>query len=200
MLGFPYRYLLLLCTIMSLVFRSLFIIWFSLMPLLPACDAQKGKCNAEVPRMGMYNCKQKSICSSQHLIGWWRLYFLKIFVRHWKRDLNYERLNPSKIKSSDVNWVALCYRDLFHRVEVTFCDKMIPSDPGFTIDLSQRMTYDQMAHAVAQRVGTDPYLLQFFKCQKYVNLNVTYISEFYKCWHYIKSWSFFTFKILEQNH
>jgi len=45
---------------------------------------------------------------------------------------------------------------------------MIPNDPGFTIDLSQRMTYDQMAHAVAQRVGTDPYLLQFFKCQKYV--------------------------------
>jgi ubiquitin carboxyl-terminal hydrolase 7 len=56
-------------------------------------------------------------------------------------------------------------------VEVTFCDKMIPNDPGFTIDLSQRMTYDQMAHAVAQRVGTDPYLLQFFKCQKYVNPN-----------------------------
>jgi hypothetical protein len=49
---------------------------------------------------------------------------------------------------------------------------MIPNDPGFTIDLSQRMTYDQMAHAVAQRVGTDPYLLQFFKCQKYVNPNI----------------------------
>jgi hypothetical protein len=63
-------------------------------------------------------------------------------------------------------------RDLFYRVEVTFCDKMIPNDPGFTIDLSQRMTYDQMAHAVAQRVGTDPYLLQFFKCQKYVNQNI----------------------------
>ncbi|KDR24281.1 ubiquitin carboxyl-terminal hydrolase 7 [Zootermopsis nevadensis] len=59
------------------------------------------------------------------------------------------------------------FKDLFHRVEVTFCDKMIPNDPGFTIDLSQRMTYDQMAHAVAQRVGTDPYLLQFFKCQNY---------------------------------
>jgi hypothetical protein len=49
---------------------------------------------------------------------------------------------------------------------------MIPNDPGFTIDLSQRMTYDQMAHAVAQRVGTDPYLLQFFKCQKYVHQNI----------------------------
>jgi len=70
-----------------------------------------------------------------------------------------------------LNLLTVC-RDLFHRVEVTFCDKMIPNDPGFTIDLSQRMTYDQMAHAVAQRVGTDPYLLQFFKCQKYVNPNV----------------------------
>lgn len=57
-------------------------------------------------------------------------------------------------------------RDLFYRVEVTFCDKTIPNDPGFTMELSLRMTYDQMAKAVAQRVGTDPYLLQFFKCQK----------------------------------
>lgn len=58
------------------------------------------------------------------------------------------------------------FRDLFYRVEVTFCDKLIPNDPGFTMELSLRMTYDQMAKAVAQRVGTDPYLLQFFKCQK----------------------------------
>jgi len=38
---------------------------------------------------------------------------------------------------------------------------------GFTMELSQRMTYDQFARAVAQRVGmTDPYLLQFFKSQR----------------------------------
>ncbi|XP_018373851.1 PREDICTED: ubiquitin carboxyl-terminal hydrolase 7 isoform X4 [Trachymyrmex cornetzi] len=59
------------------------------------------------------------------------------------------------------------FKDLFYRVEVTFCDKLIPNDPGFTMELSLRMTYDQMAKAVAQRVGTDPYLLQFFKCQNY---------------------------------
>lgn len=58
------------------------------------------------------------------------------------------------------------FEDLFHRVEVTFCDKSIPTDPGFTMDLSQRMTYDQIARAVAQRLGTEPSLLQFFKCQK----------------------------------
>lgn len=59
------------------------------------------------------------------------------------------------------------FKDLFFRVEVTFVDKCIPNDQGFTMELSQRMTYDQLARAVAQRVGTDPYLLQFFKCQSY---------------------------------
>ncbi|XP_046819841.1 ubiquitin carboxyl-terminal hydrolase 7 isoform X2 [Vespa crabro] len=59
------------------------------------------------------------------------------------------------------------FKDLFSRVEVTFCDKTIPNDPGFTMELSLRMSYDQMANAVAQRVGTDPYLLQFFRCQSY---------------------------------
>nr|CAD7262037.1 unnamed protein product [Timema shepardi] len=75
-----------------------------------------------------------------------------------------------KDERDDLYDLATCreyFRDLFHRVEVTFCDKMIPNDSGFTIELSQRMTYDQMARAVAQRVGTDPYLLQFFKCQNY---------------------------------
>lgn len=59
------------------------------------------------------------------------------------------------------------FRDLFYRVEVTFCDKTIPNDPGFTMELSLRMNYEQMAVAVAQRLGTDPYLLQFFKAQNY---------------------------------
>lgn len=62
------------------------------------------------------------------------------------------------------------FKDLFYRVEVTFCDKTIPNDPGFTMELSLRMTYDQMAKAVAQRVGTDPFLLQFFRCQNYKDL------------------------------
>ncbi|XP_071444786.1 ubiquitin carboxyl-terminal hydrolase 7 [Hetaerina americana] len=59
------------------------------------------------------------------------------------------------------------FRDLYYRVEVTFCDKTIPNDPGFPMELSQQMTYDQMARAVGQRMGVDPYLLQFFKCQNY---------------------------------
>lgn len=59
------------------------------------------------------------------------------------------------------------FRDLFYRVEVNFCDKTIPNDPGFTLELSLRMNYDQMANAVAAHLGTDPYLLQFFKTQGY---------------------------------
>uniref|UniRef100_A0A146KS22 Ubiquitin carboxyl-terminal hydrolase 7 n=1 Tax=Lygus hesperus TaxID=30085 RepID=A0A146KS22_LYGHE len=59
------------------------------------------------------------------------------------------------------------FRDLYHRMEVTFCDKTIPSDPGFTMELSSRMNYTQMAQAVAQRVQTDPFRLQFFKPHSY---------------------------------
>ncbi|MCL4123129.1 UNVERIFIED_CONTAM: hypothetical protein GTU68_036606 [Idotea baltica] len=55
------------------------------------------------------------------------------------------------------------FKDYSLRVEVIFCDKSIPQDPGIAIELSQRMNYDQMARAVAHRLGTDPYLLQFFK-------------------------------------
>ncbi|ENN76456.1 hypothetical protein YQE_06910, partial [Dendroctonus ponderosae] len=69
--------------------------------------------------------------------------------------------------NSDLPTCIDYYKDLFYRVEVTFVDKTIPNDQGFTMELSQRMTYDQFARAVAQRVGTDPYLLQFFKCQSY---------------------------------
>ena len=59
------------------------------------------------------------------------------------------------------------FRDLSSRIEVTFCDKTIPNDIGFTMELSQRITYEQMAKAVALKLGTDPFLLQFFKCQNY---------------------------------
>lgn len=59
------------------------------------------------------------------------------------------------------------YKDLSCRVEVTFCDKTIPNDPGFKLELSLKNNYDQMAETVAQHLGTDPYLLQFFRNQSY---------------------------------
>ena len=60
-------------------------------------------------------------------------------------------------------------RDLYYRIEVIFCDKALPNDPGFTLELSQRMNYDQVAQAVARHLNTGPYLLQFFKAQGLVN-------------------------------
>lgn len=55
------------------------------------------------------------------------------------------------------------FKDLLYRVEVTFCDKTIPNDAGFTIELSLKMNYEQLANAVSQRLGVDPNLIQFFK-------------------------------------
>ena len=64
-----------------------------------------------------------------------------------------------------VNPCFLSFRDLYYRVEIVFCDKNVITDPGFTLELSLRMNYDQMAKAVAKHLNTDPYLLQFFKPQ-----------------------------------
>lgn len=59
------------------------------------------------------------------------------------------------------------YHDLLHKVEVIFCDKNNPNDVGFILELSLKMTYDEIAETVAMRLGTDPYLLQFFRNQRY---------------------------------
>lgn len=58
------------------------------------------------------------------------------------------------------------YHDLLHKVEVIFCDKNNPNDIGFMLELSLKMTYNEFAAAVAMRLGTDPYLLQFFRSQR----------------------------------
>lgn len=59
------------------------------------------------------------------------------------------------------------FKDLFYKVEINFCDKNKPLDQGFTLELSQRINYDQLAKRVAQFLNTDPCLLQFFKTQSY---------------------------------
>lgn len=71
------------------------------------------------------------------------------------------------LDSSEYVSVKDYYIDLMHRVEVLFCDKNNPNDPGFVLELSLKMNYNQIANAVAMRLGTDPYLLQFFKNQRY---------------------------------
>lgn len=64
----------------------------------------------------------------------------------------------------DLPTVEDYFRDLLSRVELTFCDKSNPNDPGFLVELSTLNTYDQMAQAVAVRINTDPNRIQFFKC------------------------------------
>ena len=35
------------------------------------------------------------------------------------------------------------YRELFNRCDIAFYDKNMPTDPGFTLTLNQRMTYPE---------------------------------------------------------
>ena len=80
-----------------------------------------------------------------------------VFQRDYQEDTDIEPLLSIKD----------FYGDLLHRVEVLFCDKNNSNDPGFVIELSLKMNYNQIANAVAMRLGTDPYLIQFFKNQRY---------------------------------
>jgi ubiquitin carboxyl-terminal hydrolase 7 len=59
------------------------------------------------------------------------------------------------------------FRDLFYKVDVTFVDKNAQSEPGFTLTLSQRMTYSQIAREVAAKLEVGPDYVQFFKSQGY---------------------------------
>eukprot|EP00095_Tigriopus_kingsejongensis_P009858 maker-scaffold853_size88743-snap-gene-0.13 protein:Tk09858 transcript:maker-scaffold853_size88743-snap-gene-0.13-mRNA-1 annotation:"ubiquitin carboxyl-terminal hydrolase 7" len=59
------------------------------------------------------------------------------------------------------------FRDLFYKVEVTFVDKNLPNDSGFTLTLSQRMNYSQIAQAAGEKLDIDPEKVQFFKTQNY---------------------------------
>lgn len=46
------------------------------------------------------------------------------------------------------------FRDLYHRVDVIFCDKTIPNDPGFVVTLSNRMNYFQVPPPCAFLTGS----------------------------------------------
>lgn len=57
------------------------------------------------------------------------------------------------------------FRELYNRCEISFYDKNMPTDPGFTLTLNQRMTYMEMAQAVGQHLNVEPRMLQFFRPQ-----------------------------------
>lgn len=91
----------------------------------------------------------------------------KIFDELMDGDIVVFQKDDINLDSYELPTAKDYFRDLYYRVEVTFCDKTNPCDPGFTLELSQRMNYEQVANAVAARLKTDPYLLQFFKSQGY---------------------------------
>lgn len=45
--------------------------------------------------------------------------------------------------------VFLC-RDLYNRCDISFYDKNSSSDPGFTLTLSQRMTYHEVSDSIIE--------------------------------------------------
>jgi len=82
-------------------------------------------------------------------------------------DIIVFQMDPEPDHSFELPTARDYFRDLFYKVEVNFCDKNIPNDPGFSLELSQRMNYDLLAKKVAAYLDTDPYLLQFFKSMSY---------------------------------
>lgn len=52
--------------------------------------------------------------------------------------------------SSELPTAKDYFRDLYHRVDVIFCDKTIHNDPGFVVTLSNRMNYFQVGAAGAE--------------------------------------------------
>ena len=78
-------------------------------------------------------------------------------AKDYFRDLSYKVGNIYLFKGS----VAI--QDFSFQVVVKFCDKNIPNDEGFSLELSQRMNYEQLAEKVAAHLDTDPSQLEFFK-------------------------------------
>jgi len=60
---------------------------------------------------------------------------------------------------------AQYFLDIYYRVDVLMCDKNDPADSGFLVSLNRNWNYNQMAEKVAERLDTDPTMLQFFKVQ-----------------------------------
>ena len=64
--------------------------------------------------------------------------------------------------SSELPTAKDYFRDLYHRVDVIFCDKTIHNDPGFVVTLSNRMNYFQVGFAdlILGVLGAEEIMLQ----------------------------------------
>jgi ubiquitin carboxyl-terminal hydrolase 7 len=58
------------------------------------------------------------------------------------------------------------YTYIQYKYEITFIDKGNPSE-SFSIEMSLKCSYMEMATKVGQRLGVDPLTIQFFKSQQY---------------------------------
>jgi len=79
-----------------------------------------------------------------------------------------------KLPNLELPTYADYYNDLQYRVDVTFIDKNIQNDNGFTIELSFNSTYDQMAKVCAKNLfflGWFIYLHGYDKALFYSNLS-----------------------------
>ncbi|EDV95916.1 ubiquitin carboxyl-terminal hydrolase 7 [Drosophila grimshawi] len=88
----------------------------------------------------------------------------------------------------DLPTVADYLMDVVSRIEISFSDKANPYEPDFTLELSPRCNYDQLAQTVAVHLNTDPTKLQFFKCISYdwkmpgVDVPYTYTGTINDLW------------------
>lgn len=68
---------------------------------------------------------------------------LSRLIRRPTFSLSRRRDDPEN-DSSELPTAKDYFRDLYHRVDVIFCDKTIHNDPGFVVTLSNRMNYFQV--------------------------------------------------------
>ncbi|KAL5273891.1 USP7 family protein [Megaselia abdita] len=83
------------------------------------------------------------------------------FISNQQNVVVHPQFNHLKLELPTVDHY---FRDLLHRVEILFVDKTVVNDPGFTLEISNRLSCTQMAQAVAEKINTDPNRIQFFKC------------------------------------
>lgn len=75
--------------------------------------------------------------------------------------LQHHRDDPEN-DSSELPTAKDYFRDLYHRVDVIFCDKTIHNDPGFVVTLSNRMNYFQVRSVEVLWMNIDLLLLFHF--------------------------------------
>lgn len=89
--------------------------------------------------------KQKQLCSWWIVVSLIDPYGLLLCERRFNLVLlPLPHRDDPENDSSELPTAKDYFRDLYHRVDVIFCDKTIHNDPGFVVTLSNRMNYFQV--------------------------------------------------------